>query len=103
MVIDTYELHSKINIPNVDFVNCYFDKDINTRVSVYQLNDEINMDNFKYVDKNIEKLLQGSKLLKAEELPTGENIYLASGSRWGTNWTMIVDKESNRLWAELTY
>ena len=34
LVIDTYELHSRINIPKVEHVNCYFDEELNTRILV---------------------------------------------------------------------
>lgn len=37
IVIDTNELHSGIDIPDVDFVNCYFDEQKKTRVSIYKL------------------------------------------------------------------
>ena len=37
IVIDTNELHSGIDIPDVDFINCYFDEQKKIRVSIYKL------------------------------------------------------------------
>lgn len=41
LVIDTYEVHSNINIPEVAFINCYYDEQLNTRISVYELKGEM--------------------------------------------------------------
>jgi len=103
LVIDTYELHSKINIPEVGFVNCYYDKELNTRISVYDLKGDIDLKNFEIVASGYENYLQGNGLLKNEELPKASQLYLASGERWGTRWTYAIDKKSKRLWAELNY
>jgi len=103
LVIDTYELHSRINIPEVEYVNCYFDKELNTRISVYDLKNAMDLDRFKLVESSFADHLVGSSLLANEEQPKESNIYLLSGERFGTTWTYAVDQESNRLWAELNY
>ena len=103
LVIDTYELHSSINIPKVAYVNCYFDQKLNTRISIYDLRGTINLQDFKIVKATETNYLRGIKLLSEDERPQQTNLYLASGERWGTKWTYVVDKNSNRLWAELNY
>jgi len=103
LVIDTYELHSNIDIPKVEFVNCYYDKDLNTRISVYDLKEKISLNDFEKIQTGYQVVLKGDQLLNDHELPTGNNIYHASGKRWGTEWTYLVDPRSNRLWAELDY
>ena len=103
LVIDTYELHSNINIPKVDYVNCYFDKSLNTRISVYDLNGFIDLKDFKVVNTSKAGYLRGLNLLSEDEQPQHTNLYLASGERWGTKWTYAVDSRTNRLWAELSY
>ena len=50
IVIDTNELHSGIDIPDVDFINCYFDEQKKIRVSIYKLK----LNEF-YLDANISK------------------------------------------------
>lgn len=103
LVIDTYELHSGINIPKVEFVNCYFDADLNTRISVYNLKGVVDKANFKLVSFSSVNQLQGLNLLSTEERPQQADIWLASGKRWGTQWTYAFDDKTNRLWAELNY
>lgn len=103
LVIDTYELHSSINIPDVDYVNCYFDEELNTRISVYDLKEPMDLEKFNLVHASFSDHLLGSDLLQEEELPKESKLYLLSGNRWGTKWTYAIDQESNRLWAELNY
>lgn len=103
LVIDTYELHSNINIPKVEYVNCYFDKELNTRISVYDLRGSINLEDFEPLIVAVTQL-RGIELLSKDELPPqSANLYLATGERWGTKWTYVIDRKSNRLWAELSY
>lgn len=103
-VIDTYEIHSGIDIPNVDFVNCYYDEKSDTRISVYNLNSTIELGEFEQVNiSSVPEVLQGFSLLGEAEQPSEKELYIASGSKWGTNWTYVVDVKSNRLWAELKY
>ena len=102
IVIDTFELHSKIDIPNVDHVNCYFDDESKTRISVYDLKGHINLDNFDYV-YSLEDELKGIALLTSDESPNNSSLYVASGSRFGRKWTYVVDQKENRLWAELVF
>ncbi len=103
LVIDTYELHSGINIPKVEFVNCYFDTDLNTRISVYDLKGVVDLENFELVSISNVNYLQGINLLSPEERPQHAELWLASGKRWGTQWAYAFDYKSNRLWAELNY
>lgn len=104
LVIDTYEIHSGINIPKVDFVNCYYDEQGQTRISVYDLKGEIILSKFvKSNDSSTITNLKGIGLLTESERPKGNNFYLASGEKWGRKWTYIFDPQSQRLWAELNY
>jgi len=103
-VIDTYEMHSGIDIPEVDFVNCYYDESLKTRISVYDLNSYIDLSDFElFTYSSQAELLHGIGLLEATECPSNSLIYLASGEHWGTKWTYLIDRKSQRLWAELTY
>jgi hypothetical protein len=102
LVIDTYELHSGINIPEVKFVNSYYDEHANTRISIYELNAQMDLSNFKRT-KFTSGFLHGISLLDESELPNERHLYLASGEKWGTKWTYLVDSDSRRLWAELKY
>ena len=103
LVIDTYELHSRINIPKVEHVNCYFDEELNTRISVYDLKGFVDLKDFELVNSSATTFLQGINLLAEQERPQQANIYVASGERWGTKWTYAIDRKSNRLWAEIIY
>lgn len=104
LVIDTYELHSGINIPEVDFVNCYYDENSNTRISVYDLNSNIDLSKFEFSSfTSLTEFLQGMDLLADLERPKRTDLYLASGEKWGTRWTYVVDQKSRRLWAQLSY
>lgn len=104
LVIDTYELHSGVDIPKVNFVNCYYDENSNTRISVYDLDANINLSRFERVEfSSEEKRLHGISLLNETERPAETDIYIASGEKWGNQWTYAVDRESRRLWASLKY
>ena len=104
LVIDTYELHSGINIPEVEFVNCYYDESSNTRISVYELNSNIDLSKFELSElKPQSSYLNGMVLLDESERPNKTKMYLASGEKWGNKWTYVVDNNSQRLWAELKY
>lgn len=100
LVIDTYEMHSGINIPDVEFVNCYYDEVANTRISVYELNAQMDLSKF---ERSNTANLKGISLLEETEHPNSTELYLASGEKWGTQWTYVVDEEAGRLWAELRY
>lgn len=105
LVIDTYEMHADINIPDASFINCYYDEDLNLRIAVYDLVESLNLSSFSSIsDQPIGKLVQGSELLGAGEVPPTSNLLIyASGEKWGRDWTFLYDKEKDRLWAELRY
>lgn len=103
LVIDTYEVHSSINIPEVAFINCYYDEQLNTRISVYELKGEMDFSRFKQVESSFEQHFRGAQLLSNDEHPKESAIYVASGEKWGTTWTYAIDQNSKRLWAELSY
>lgn len=103
LVIDTYELHSKINIPKVNFVNCHYDEALKIRISIYDLEEQMDLNAFKPVDPSTETSIYGAQLLNDHESIKGDQIYIASGERWGTKWTYVFDQVSKRLWAELKY
>jgi hypothetical protein len=107
LVIDTYELHSGIDIPEVKSINCYYDKARDVRISVYQLQTNvdqyINRQPFRPVQVKSDIKLAGFELLKPNEQPgNGEWIY-AGGEKWGRTWLYVVEKETGRLWAEIQY
>ncbi len=104
LVIDTYEIYSDIDIPDVDFVNCYYHKELDIRISVYDLHDLIDISSFELLTNAAPvELLKGGHLLTDAERPSGANLYLASGEKWGRKWTYVVDATSRRLWAEVVY
>jgi len=104
LVIDTYELHSGINIPEVKLGNCYYDEFSNTRISIYELDAQMDLSKFKVSEMpSIAEGLNGISLLAETERPNNAQLYLASGEKWGTRWTYVVDKEARKLWAELKY
>ena len=101
--IDSYEIHSGINIPKVSSVNCYYDEGMDTRISIYDLKGSIDLGRFEPLSDDQKDYLRGISLLADAELPQGTELYVASGERWKTGWTYVVDRKSNRLWAELSY
>ena len=104
LVIDTYEIHSGINIPEVTLVNCHYDENSKTRIAVYELDSYIDLSKFEFSQFTSEtELLHGLSLLDETERPSRKLMYLASGEKWGTKWTYLVDNDARRLWAELKY
>lgn len=105
LVIDSYEIHSGIDIPAVEFVNCYYDEKSQTRISVYDLKAEINTSAFEELKSLAAQadILQGQVLLEEHEQPTASTLYVASGESGDTKWTYLLDADTQRLWAELVY
>ena len=104
LVIDTYEIYSGIDIPEVEFVNCYYDEATKRRISVYDLKTRMDLSHFDLSNNTLAtEYLQGLDLLMEMERPAGPNLFLISGEKWGTKWTYVIDAKSQRLWAELNY
>ena len=105
IVIDTNELHSGIDIPDVDFINCYFDEQKKIRVSIYKLK----LNEF-YVDAYIEKFklvdprtFSGITQVDIKEQPTTNKLYEIHGAKWGKEWKYVVEPETGILWVEIIY
>ena len=101
-VIDSYEVHSGIDIPKVDFINCYYDKSKGVRISIYRLLKPINTAKFRTVDLHEAlSVLQGKELLNEAETPNSENLLVAAGEKYGRKWVYLFDSSSSTLWAVL--
>ena len=105
IVIDTNELYSGIDIPDVDFLNCYFDERKKIRVSIYKLRlNEFYLNtytsNFKLIDKTT---FCGITQLEISEQPISLKLYQATGAKWGDKWKYVVEPETGRLWVEIIY
>lgn len=105
IVIDTNELHSGIDIPDVDFINCYFDDQKKIRVSIYKLKlNEFYVDayvnKFKLIDR---KTFSGITQLEIKEQPTTNELYERTGTKWGNEWKYVVEPETGILWVEIIY
>ena len=107
LVIDTYEMHSGIDIPSVDFINCYYDEQEEIRISIYVLRTDVNQYIFKHGFKPVpptsEIGFKGIGMLSPDELPQHEELYIAEGAKWGHAWRYLVEKETGRMWAELVF
>ncbi len=104
LVIDTYEIHSGIMIPNVTSINCYYDAHEDVRISVYELHDSLDRERFINVDRvDAMNHLFGNHLLMGKELPLNQSLQMATGKRWGRAWTYLYEAHTGRLWAELKY
>jgi hypothetical protein len=106
IVIDTYEIHSGIDIPKVESINCYFDDQRKVRLSIYSFKGLVYFDRYlsKYKFEPVNsKELTFPIALSAEEKPVEAKLYAVSGKRWGREWRYIVEKECYRLWAEIKY
>ena len=107
LVIDTYELHSGIDIPDVHFISCYYDEEKEVRISIYQLKTDINFyidrHYFEFIKLSPDSVFQGFGMLHPDELPKNEGLYYIRGERWGRQWQYLVEKETERLWVELSY
>ena|SRR5688572_27070883 len=105
IVIDTNELHSGIDIPDVDFINCYFDEQRKIRVSIYKLKL-----NAVYLDAYISKFklidpITFSEIIRLpiKEQPTTNKLFETDGSKWGNAWKYVVEPETGILWVEIIY
>lgn len=104
LVIDTYEIHSNIDIPKVLPINCYYDENAKVRISVYELQKSINLSGFKIVDKDLAlNSLSGKFLLHEDDLPISDKLRMVTGAKWGRTWIFLYEKETMKLWTELSY
>jgi hypothetical protein len=84
LVIDTYAMHAKINIPKVLTMNCYYDESAALCVSVFDLKKEVSLAKFKLVDHDQAlRVMVGMTLLNQEEKPFA--LCLAMGEKWEDN------------------
>src|SRR5688500_902499 len=105
IVIETNELHSGIDIPDVDFINCYFDEQKGIRVSIYKLKfNEFYLKmytrKFRLVDQTT---FSGITQVEISEQPMSNKLYEATGTTWGDKWKYVVEPETGRLWVEIIY
>ncbi|MEK6479424.1 hypothetical protein WJR50_17910 [Catalinimonas sp. 4WD22] len=105
IVIDTNELHSDINIPEVESINCYYDEQKKIRVSVYRLKmknyyDNAYVDRFRLIDSTS---FSGISQLAIAEQPIGKKLKKAKGTEWGNTWKYVVEPETGTLWVEIMY
>ncbi len=42
-------------------------------------------------------------MLNPNELPENDELYIAKGKKWGHKWQYLIEKETKRLWVELSY
>ena len=98
-VIDSYEVHSGIDIPNVEVINCYYDEEKRVRTSIYLLKEPMKTDNFVTIDSF---KLAGNELLNLEEKPNNE-LLLTQGKLWNRKWTYLLEPKSSRLWVEIEF
>ncbi|MEX2602355.1 MAG: hypothetical protein WD355_11935 [Balneolaceae bacterium] len=107
LVIDTYEIHSNINITSItgDF-SCYYDEEHKMRINMYEVGQGhksyTEHHKFEQVSLSI-GLLEGYALLAPKERPQSPRLYRASGRLLGRNWTYLYESETGRLWTELVY
>src|SRR5688572_12875407 len=88
IVIDTNELHSGIEIPDVDFINCYFDEQKKIRVSIYKLKlNEFYLKSytskFRLIDQTA---FSGITQIEISEQPMSNRLYEMAGTKWGDKW-----------------
>ena len=105
IVIDTNELHSGIDIPDVDFINCYFDEKNKIRVSIYNLKlDDAQLatyiNKFELIDQTT---FSGITELDIMEQPETNKLCKISGTQWGNKWKYIVEPSTRILWVEIIY
>jgi hypothetical protein len=105
IVIDTNELHSGIDIPDVDFINCYYDEQKKIRVSVYKLHlNEFYLkeftSKFKLIDQSdLSRITQ----IEISEKPKTNKLYEIAGTKWGDKWKYVVEPQTGILWVEIIY
>lgn len=105
-VIDSYEIRSGIDIPGVDFFNCYYNEEQNVRLSVWQLKGDassyLRTHGRKFIPIHLDDLRFDLPLVESEK-PEGEQLYISAGSRWGNTWQYVIEKESGKMWIEMKY
>lgn len=107
IVIDTNEVHSGIDIPKVESINCYFDQQARIRVSVYKLKLS-DLDLNKYISKYGFKLVNSNLLfdprgLKISEQPSAFRLYQVAGIQSDNKWKYTIEVETKTLWVEIIY
>ncbi len=102
-VIDSYEVHSGVDIPKVNAINCYYDMRNKVRLSVYLLDTQIDtyLQRHKFVRNpaRLDQLINMYALLDESELPVSAQLYTING---GT-WKYVVERETGKMWVEMAF
>lgn len=106
-VIDSYEVRTGVNIPEITAWNCHRDQN-GRRVSVYTLNtdleDYIQKSGLYKTDQSLDQLLFAFDLLEPDEQVWSSELYTVSGlSGNGEPWRLVLDKVHARLWVEIQF
>lgn len=106
-VIDSYELRTGVNIPELTSWNCHRDQS-GRRISVYTLDtdleDYIRKAGFLKTSQALDQLLFSFDLLEPDEQVWSYDLYTVSGlSGNGEPWRMVLDRVHARLWVEIQF
>ena len=112
-VIDSYELASGIDIPEISNARCFFNEDTNIRISIYtidtnqtNLNSFLQQYNFVKTDSAIENTMWSSSFLKMNNVALKDSLkdlYLAGGVDDGSIWQCLLDKKTATMLFEIEW
>jgi len=112
-VIDSTEITTGLDIPEVDQYFCFQDKVNDIRVGVYRLDQElVNIDNYIKTynlcsTSNLaHELLWTKDLLIEESAPIPHesgDFYFISGNHEKARWQCLLDRSSARIWFEIDW
>jgi len=110
--IDNIELHTQIDIPDILTYDCYYKKELNTKMARFDLDlTKLDMTNYMYRNKFIrltkptdfffDKFLKTN--INADEFLSNSNLYYTYGSSRQEYWQALLDNVAGKLWVTIEY
>jgi len=103
-VIDSYEVHSGINIPRVEGIDCVHDAELGMRMATYKTLESMTSPKFRALHEGESQLLESQfPLLTSDPLPAHRPLKVATGRKWQRDWAYVWDEKGEKLWAMMRY
>ncbi len=104
LVIDSYEVHGSIDIPEIISADCQFDESNQVRITTFKLRNSLKSKSFRKINAgDAFKELKAIHLLDTRHIPDDQQVLIHTGKSYTNEFTFIYDPASKMLIAEIRY
>ncbi|MEL6671773.1 MAG: hypothetical protein AAFR61_06260 [Bacteroidota bacterium] len=110
MTIDSYEVHTNIDIPKVTRAECYYEDENGVKITIFDLNERLvdipawaSRYEFKRMDSTYQPHLEGLGMLAEadQHFPAYPHLLRRFGEDEEREWEYFMDKRDGKIWAEI--